>query len=321
MIKVSVLIPVYGVEPYIERCIRSLFAQTLTEDIEFIFVDDCTPDDSFRILSRLLDEYPERKSQTRIIRHNVNQGLAIARRTAIDAAQGQYLIHCDSDDWVEPDMYASLLAEAERTGARIVHCGYFEELPGKTVTHIPLEETGDREQSLRQMADGSGSESYLWNRLIHRSLCQGRYAEPGTTLLEDMRIVMPMHREAEKVAELRRPLYHYNRSIPASMSSVLSKKAIDSALNVLRHLLDDPDFSPQVKAALTERYKVYAFKYAHSISQYDPDLWRREYRPLILALPLTPLERLTTHLLTKKYDRLNRAVILMYKIVNSLREV
>ena len=81
--KVSVCIPVYGVEKYIERCARSLFEQTMKDDIEFIFVDDCTPDKSIEILQKVLEEYPERKNQVKIIRHETNKGLTGARNTAL----------------------------------------------------------------------------------------------------------------------------------------------------------------------------------------------------------------------------------------------
>lgn len=80
MYSVSVIIPVYKVEKYIERCARSLFEQTL-ESIEFIFVDDCSPDQSIKILQSVLQEYPHRTPHTKIIRHERNRGLAAARNT------------------------------------------------------------------------------------------------------------------------------------------------------------------------------------------------------------------------------------------------
>ena len=99
MPKVSVIVPVYGVEKYIERCARSLFEQTL-DDMEFIFVDDCTKDESIEVLKRVIDLYPVRKDQVKIIHHAVNKGLSRARETGVNAATGDYIGHCDSDDWV-----------------------------------------------------------------------------------------------------------------------------------------------------------------------------------------------------------------------------
>ena len=104
MPKVSVIVPIYNVEKYIERCLRSLFEQTL-DDIEYIFVNDCTPDNSMIILEKILKEYPHRIKQVKIINHEQNQGQAGARTSGMKAMTGEYMIHCDPDDWVELDMY------------------------------------------------------------------------------------------------------------------------------------------------------------------------------------------------------------------------
>ena len=121
--KVSVCIPVYGVEKYIERCARSLFEQTMKDDIEFIFVDDCTPDKSIEVLQKVLEEYPNRKDQVKIIHHEVNKGLTGARNTALKYVSGDYIIHCDSDDWVDKDLYATMYKKAAKENADVVCCG------------------------------------------------------------------------------------------------------------------------------------------------------------------------------------------------------
>ncbi len=118
---VSVIVLVYKVEEYIERCARSLFGQTL-EDIEYVFVDDCTPDASMEILERVLDGFPQRRSQVKVLHNEVNQGQAYSRRRGVEAASGDYIIHCDSDDWVEPDMYAKLYCKATAEGLDMVMC-------------------------------------------------------------------------------------------------------------------------------------------------------------------------------------------------------
>ena len=121
MPKVSVIVPVYGVEKYIERCDRSLFEQTL-EDIEFIFVDDCTPDKSIEILKNVLEDYPLRKKQVLIISHEKNMGLPIARQSGLKVASGDYIIHCDSDDWVDTTMYEKMYNKAIEDGSDVVVC-------------------------------------------------------------------------------------------------------------------------------------------------------------------------------------------------------
>ncbi|MBD5180528.1 MAG: glycosyltransferase family 2 protein, partial [Bacteroidales bacterium] len=74
-IKVSVIVPIYGVERYIERCARSLFGQTMTEGVEFIFINDCTKDHSIELLTSIIGEYPQVRSRVKIINHLRNRGL------------------------------------------------------------------------------------------------------------------------------------------------------------------------------------------------------------------------------------------------------
>ena len=130
MAKVSVLVPVYNVSAYIERCARSLFEQTF-DDIEYIFVNDATPDDSMERLEAVIRQYPER--EVRIVSHERNRGQATARHTALLAASGEYVCCVDSDDYIDWDMVASLYTKAVEEGADIVVSDAWFEYEGQTV--------------------------------------------------------------------------------------------------------------------------------------------------------------------------------------------
>ncbi len=116
---VSIIVPIYNVEKYIERCAVSLFEQDF-EDIEYIFVNDCTPDNSIQILEEVIEKYPNRKSNVKIIHYKANKGLGSARKTGLEQATGEYVLHIDSDDWVELDMVLCLYNKAIETDADIV---------------------------------------------------------------------------------------------------------------------------------------------------------------------------------------------------------
>ena len=116
--KVTVVIPVYNVATYIEKCATSLFEQTL-DSLEILFVDDCSPDHSVEIIKKTLKKYPERNSLTRIIRMPSNSGLAAVRRQGIIEATGQYIIHCDGDDWVDSDLYEIMYNKAVKDNADV----------------------------------------------------------------------------------------------------------------------------------------------------------------------------------------------------------
>ena len=105
--KVSILVPVYGVEKYIEQCAHSLMEQTY-DDMEYVFVDDCSPDDSIARCERMIADY-EGNIHFRILRHEQNRGLSAARNTGIDAATGDYILFVDSDDMITDDCVERLM--------------------------------------------------------------------------------------------------------------------------------------------------------------------------------------------------------------------
>lgn len=111
--KVSILVPIYGTEKYIEKCARSLFEQTY-DNIEYIFVNDCTKDASVEILKKTIEDYPQRKSQVTIISHNTNKGLAASRLTAFEHSTGAYLWCVDSDDYADVQAVSIIVPYMER---------------------------------------------------------------------------------------------------------------------------------------------------------------------------------------------------------------
>lgn len=116
---VSLLIPIYKVENFIDKCLISLFGQTY-ENIEFVFVDDCSPDNSVKHIYKLLDDYPLRKSMVKVIHHERNRGLTAARHTALLAATGEYVWHIDSDDFIAIDAVEVLVQQAVEHNADMI---------------------------------------------------------------------------------------------------------------------------------------------------------------------------------------------------------
>ena len=121
--KVSVIVPVYNCEAFLQACIDSLTGQTL-EEMEMIFVCDASPDDSLSILRRA----EVQDSRIRVIAFEKNRGVSAARNAGIEAAQGEFVGFCDSDDWVEPEMYESLYRTALEHDADISFCRVFNKI-------------------------------------------------------------------------------------------------------------------------------------------------------------------------------------------------
>ena len=118
--KISLIVPIYGVEPYIRQCAESVLAQTY-EDIEFIFVNDGTKDRSMEVLEALIEEKFSHLRPRIVIINKENGGLPSARKSGLDAATGEYILFVDSDDWLELNAVERVVAEAERTDADLVY--------------------------------------------------------------------------------------------------------------------------------------------------------------------------------------------------------
>ena len=168
MIKVSILVPVYGVEQVIANCAETLFAQTY-EELEYIFVDDCTPDHSIEVLQQVLQKYPERQRQVKILHHEKNRGVGAARLTAILAATGDFVMHVDSDDWLSTDAVERLVNKQQLTDADIVDGGYMEKYADGTERKVTPWH-GSKESYLKLLLAQNTLSHQLWARLIRRSL-------------------------------------------------------------------------------------------------------------------------------------------------------
>lgn len=239
MPKVSVVIPVYNVEPYIERCARSLFEQTL-DDIEYIFVNDCTPDRSMEILESVLSQYPHRQSQVTIINNAENLKQAGARTVGMKAATGDYMIHCDPDDWVERDMYETMYQKAVETDADIVTCGV-----------IATRSTGIHREQLAYKDSGSAtlqslSFSFaLYDKLIRTSIIRDYAIFPfeGIDYSEDLNVTVRALFFADKVDSVINYFpYHYNATNPTAITrtdgEILFDKYCKSCIERLSEFLE-----------------------------------------------------------------------------------
>lgn len=206
---VSVILPIYKVEPYIERCVRSLMEQTL-EDIEFIFVDDASPDDSVNMARRIVAEY---NRNVRFITHTVNKGLPGARNTGLAAATGDFIFHCDSDDWLEKDMLEKMVTSAVNNNSDFVYCDFYLSFMDKE-RYMAQPHYSDKFEALQKGVLTGTMKHNVWNKLIKRRLyIDNNIKSPEEHCKggEDYMIVKLL-RMAEGVSHVPEALYHYNRT-------------------------------------------------------------------------------------------------------------
>ncbi len=218
-IKLSVIIPVYGVEKYIEKCSISLFEQSLQE-IEYIFVNDCTKDDSIIILQNVIKKYPQVKDKVKIIDHVKNLGQSGARNTGLKHAQGEYIIHLDSDDWLDFNVYEKMYELAKNNDACIVCCGI--KLIYKNRIDVIDFKGGEQFLNLNKMNFGLLYSS-LCNKMIKRELYYENNIFPyeGINMWEDLGIMTRLRYFANKVVFLNEELYYnYNKQNESSIVSI-----------------------------------------------------------------------------------------------------
>lgn len=208
-IVVTILVPVYGVEKYIERCARSLFEQTY-KNIEYIFVDDCSPDQSIAILERIMEDYPERKPYVRIIHHEKNRGLAAARNTSVESSTGDFILHVDSDDYMTPDAVEKLINRQLETRADIV-TGQALRISERETIILERPQYFNDEDFIIDMIRPSIHHT-IWGRLIRKSLYTDNniQAKEGVNIGEDLQVMTQLSYYSKKNESVWDVIYYYD---------------------------------------------------------------------------------------------------------------
>lgn len=224
-LSVSIIIPIYNVEEYIERCARSLYEQTYPH-IEYIWINDATPDKSLILLKRITKEYPNRERDVRIIEHSSNLGLPSARKTGISVARGDYILHCDSDDWTNHDMIEKLVACAESEQSDIIWCDFY-----RTYSDEDVLVKQDFEPSISVCLSNLLSQRMhggYWNKLIRRELYvkNNIIYSSEASMCEDLLGVIQLFSYAESVSYYPEAFYHYQQDNASALSVTFSPRKI-----------------------------------------------------------------------------------------------
>ena len=260
--KVSIIIAVYNCEKYIESCARSLFEQTL-DDIEYIFVNDATPDKSIIILNNVILDYPNRQSNIKILNLKKNDGVANARRIGIDNSTGEYIIHCDSDDWVDKDMYEQLYNKAKETDTDIVGCNFRHEY-FDIQYDFHQQYANSIEENIKRLINGKIFPSLCTSLTRRKVIVENQLSFPiGLNMGEDLFFNLQLYLHVKKIVSMDWAPYHYRHTEDSSCVQ-RTRKSIDSDIAI---------------AGLIE-----SFMKEHGLyNQYAKDI---EYRKFFSKLPL-----------------------------------
>ena len=204
---ISIIVPVYNVEPYLRRCLDSIVSQTY-KNLDIIIIDDGSSDGS----EDICDQYSARDRRIRVVRQK-NAGLSAARNVGLDIAKGEYVQFVDSDDWIELTTCETILSIANEKQADIVCFGYDEFFPSGVIKNWCIDSFGEIEKTkiMRELASETGNiRDYVWNKLYHRRLFGGiRF--PIGRCYEDMDVSYRLFHEANNIYGTNKIVYHYLR--------------------------------------------------------------------------------------------------------------
>lgn len=270
------------------RCIDSVLNQTFA-DFEIILIDDGSPDRS----GKICDEYAEKDSRIKVV-HKQNGGVSAARQSGLDMARGEYVIHADPDDWIEPDMLEGLYRKAIEEHSDMVICDFFEDI-------------GDKENYIKQQPSSLDNNIVLhemcyklhgscWNKLVRRA-CFNEYNirfPEGINYCEDLITNIRLIQKGIRISYLPKAFYHYRQDInPNSLVSIRKIDDDKKVISVLKRELDKGIFK-DVRPYLSYNLAYHAYKasdigyfeYLRNVSPYAINAFCAKDRKLRIRLKL-----------------------------------
>lgn len=231
--KVSIITPIYRVEKFIERCARSLLNQDF-DSIEYIFINDATPDNSFMILKNIVEK-SNRKEDIKLLENEHNLGVAKTRKKGMLEASGEYVIQIDADDWIEPNMINTLYNKVKQDNADIAVCDYY-------ISFITGKETYRKEEykpnigfNIKNIMLGKVHPAF-WNTLIKRNLYVEKniFPEGKINMGEDYEMMLKLFLSTEKVTYIPKALLHYTQYNENSITKTMNREYINDTIQCIK---------------------------------------------------------------------------------------
>ena len=249
----SVVVPIYNVEKYLDRCVLSILNQTY-QNIELILVDDGSPDNC----PEKCDKWKMQDTRIRVI-HKPNGGLADARNAGLDVATGKYIAFVDSDDTIHPEMYAVMISKMEQNGAQIACCGKNKIYPDKLIStqNRKTELIMTASEAIGRLLEGVSIDESACDKVFVRSLFEGIRFPKGETN-EDLPIMPGVFSEAKKVVHVAANYYNYFQN-PGS----ITRSGYSSKMHVyISHLTNVENFIQEKYPELKQSLSILKARYA-----------------------------------------------------------
>lgn len=217
---ISVIVPIYRVEEYLNQCIESIVNQTYSK-LQIILVDDGSPDHC----GEMCEDWARRDKRIKVL-HKKNGGLSDARNAGLEVASGNYIAFVDSDDWIEPHMYETMLSVLIKENADLVACGIVDSYPDKDVIHSSGYTVGESEKFLKMIYQNTTFPVSACNKLYKKNLWDD-FEFPVGKLCEDAFTTYLLLDRASKIVQIPDGLYHYRIRESSIMTSKFKPERMD----------------------------------------------------------------------------------------------
>ena len=275
-IKVSILIPFYNVEKYVGRCVESLFTQTY-QNIEYVFVNDCTPDKSAEVIQNYIEKY-QVSERCKMITHQTNQGISASRNDCLDNMSGDYFLFVDSDDYIDNDMVELLVKAAISEDADISGCGYIEEYSDHSV-HFPQKYTNDHLEMMRAITMLT-IKGVMWKLLIRSRIVTEHKDEvrfiPDRNMVDDYLFCCQVFYYAQRFAGVDRCMYHWIQYNPNNYThtTIFAVESQAAAIRKVEAFYREKGIYELVKEELNQRKFISKLPLLLDKNCMDVPLWR-----------------------------------------------
>ena len=234
---ISIIVPVYNVEKYLDKCVQSLLNQTY-KNIEIILVDDGSPDNC----GKMCDEYAEKNARVEVI-HKKNGGLADARNVAIDVAIGEWIVFVDSDDFVEPDYVENLYKLTQKFDCKLACSRFRYVFEGQEVDafmNVPqeIECCYDKMNALERLFLQEDIGNEAWGKIYHKSLFESGIRYPYGLIYEDLPTTYLFFLQCDKIGYSTKKTYNYLMRSTSIEGAKFNKRKSESAVKIIQSIQD-----------------------------------------------------------------------------------
>lgn len=307
------IVPFYNVQQYAPDTLRSLRLNA-DRDFEFILVDDHSKDETPAILERAAEELSD-VAQVRYIRHEKNGGLATARNTGLDAAQGEYLTFLDGDDWLAPGYLTELVSAMEQLGCDFVRTDHVQATArARSVHRVPVgrrwEAFDPREAILPAHRSTSVDYAYAWAGAYHRRLVDKGvlHFTDGLRTAEDRPWIWKLHREAESFAVISLLGVFYRRGVASSLTQIGDVRQLDF-IRAFDQVIEETAADREADRLLPKAVRTYCAIIAHHLSnedRFEPAVARQLRSMSAAAIKRMPQDALRDALEAMDMDRASK---------------